>query len=226
VDEVGEMLKGFDLEAMLNESSGPETLRTSTIITNEHAQTQCAGSAANSDGAEQTTHEFVAPPLVVSLRGLRSMQAPEKTSVLYIELWDSTNRLEGFCRRLKEVFGTAGLMLEDGRALKLHATVVNTVYANKGPRRRKKAPKDGHAGHGSTANGEGNEGERARPLRERGARLFDARGLLERFWEYEWMREIRLERVAVCRMGSEKIRNSEKEVVDERYKEVFGRELP
>ncbi len=226
VDEVGEMLQGLDLGAMLNGDCGPESLGTSTTA-NDRTDTKRTGSSANSNFAEITARESVAPPpLVVSLRGLKSMQEPEKTSVLYIEPWDSTNRLEGFCGRLKEVFGSAGLMVEDERALKLHVTVVNTVYANRGPRRRKKTPEDGHAGHGLMANGEGRQDERAPPLRERGTRHFDARGLLERFGEYEWMGEMRLERVAVCRMGSEKIRNAEGEVVDERYKEVFGRTLP
>ncbi|KAI5799919.1 AKAP7 2'5' RNA ligase-like domain-containing protein [Geopyxis carbonaria] len=78
------------------------------------------------------------PPLQVSLRGLATMGVPwasrpapaaAAASVLYMPPHDATARLQGFAERVRAAFVTHGLVADDGRPLRLHATVLNTVYA-------------------------------------------------------------------------------------------------
>lgn len=69
------------------------------------------------------------PPLVVDLRGLATMGAPAQTSVLYAVPHDPTARLQGFAEAVRAAFERAGLVQPEQRQLKLHATVVNTVYS-------------------------------------------------------------------------------------------------
>lgn len=66
--------------------------------------------------------------LKVDLKSLVSMHHPERTTVLYAEPHDASGQLRPACERLLDVFVDAGL-IENDRALKLHATVLNTVYA-------------------------------------------------------------------------------------------------
>ncbi|PSS20510.1 hypothetical protein M430DRAFT_34768 [Amorphotheca resinae ATCC 22711] len=123
-------------------------------------------------------------PLRVTLRGLESMQNPDKTSVLYAAPVDGDLRLQRFCGRLKEAFSAAELLVPDTRPLLLHATIVNTVYV---------------AGRG----------------RSKGRLTIDAREVLERFEEHEWMSDVRLENVAICRMGARKLDDGDEEYVVE-----------
>lgn len=74
------------------------------------------------------------PPLVVTLRSLSAMQDSRHTSVLYAEPLDVTGRLVGFCERVRAFFEREGLIEEEGRAWKGHATVLNTIYASSGRR--------------------------------------------------------------------------------------------
>lgn len=76
-------------------------------------------------------------PLKVDLKSLVSMHPAERTTILYAQPDDASGRLLRTCQRLRDIFINAGLVQND-RGLKLHATVVNTVYA-KG-RGRGKAP--------------------------------------------------------------------------------------
>ena len=78
-----------------------------------------------------------------------------------------------FAERLRQEFVQAGFALEEKRDLKLHATIVNTLYASK--------------------RGKGRKGKVV--LR------FDAREMMER-WKDEVWAEVRLERVAICEMGA------------------------
>ncbi|KAI5370174.1 Putative protein kinase A anchor protein, nuclear localization signal [Septoria linicola] len=166
--------------------------------------------------------------LSTGLRGLESMHAPEKTSILYVAPSDAQNRLHPFCLALQKTFKEEGFLIEDDRELKLHATVVNTIYA-KG---RKKPPskavtilsngqvvsqtsnepsEDRSAGHGPNANA---------PLK------FDARKILEQYCDHTWVDSVRLDRIAICEMGAKEITNNEGEIVDERYTEVASVGLP
>ncbi|CAO2650857.1 Nn.00g091540.m01.CDS01 [Neocucurbitaria sp. VM-36] len=75
--------------------------------------------------------------VTVSLQSLVPMQAPHKTSILYAEPKDISRRLVPFASVLKERFKEKGFLLEDNRPLKLHATIINTIYARSGSRRGK-----------------------------------------------------------------------------------------
>ncbi|KAF4313730.1 hypothetical protein GTA08_BOTSDO00329 [Botryosphaeria dothidea] len=143
----------------------------------------------------------VSEPLVISLKSLVSMHPPRKTSILYAHPEDPTNRLHPFCDTLKALFTGKGLMVEDTRPLKLHATVVNTIYAKSG----------GHGkGHGPNARA---------PIR------VDATDLLPRYANFVWADEIRVEKIAICKMGAKKIVGEKGDVVREEYEEVAAAEI-
>ena len=79
-------------------------------------------------------------PLKISVRSLKSMHAPHKTSILYALAEDSSARLEPLCNALRKQFMDLGFLIDDQRPLKLHATIVNTIYV-KG-RKRGSKPRD------------------------------------------------------------------------------------
>jgi activating signal cointegrator complex subunit 1 len=79
--------------------------------------------------------------LQITLKGLESMHALTKTSVLYTSPLDENGYLRSFCQKLKDAFSEAGFLVEDKRPLLLHATLVNTVYV---PGVRGKGSGDGH----------------------------------------------------------------------------------
>ncbi|KAI9746280.1 MAG: hypothetical protein M4579_007610 [Chaenotheca gracillima] len=57
------------------------------------------------------------------------MQSPAKTTLLYTRPVDKTNRLYPFCKQLREIFVSSGLITPEDRPLLLHVTVLNTIYA-------------------------------------------------------------------------------------------------
>jgi activating signal cointegrator complex subunit 1 len=129
--------------------------------------------------------EVEVEPLTITLRGLESMHTSSKTSVLYTSPVDTDKRLYSFCNSVKAVFVDADLLVRDERPLLLHATLVNTVYV---PGVRGKG-----SGHGRSS-----------------VRLtIDAREFLRAYEGKEWMRAVRVETVAVCRMGAVKGENGE-----------------
>jgi activating signal cointegrator complex subunit 1 len=80
--------------------------------------------------------------LTINLESLIPMQSPHKTSILYAEPRDSSQRLQPFAEALRVLFKEKGLLVEDDRPLKLHATIMNTIYAKpKGGRGRSKSSK-------------------------------------------------------------------------------------
>lgn len=122
------------------------------------------------------------------------MHAPEKTSIIYIEPCDSSERLYPLCLALQNIFKEEGILVTDDRELRLHATLVNTIYA-KGRRSE---------GHGANANA---------PLK------IDARALLDKYESFVWAKDVVLDRIAICEMGAKK-RVENGEVVGEEYTEV------
>ncbi|TPX10979.1 uncharacterized protein E0L32_008016 [Thyridium curvatum] len=141
-------------------------------------------------GREREQEQSLAPaPLVITLRGLHTMQTPAKASVLYAPPADPDGTLQAFCERLRAPFREAGLMPEEGRPLLLHATVVNTIYVRGGGR--------GGPGRRKGAKGGGNR------------LTVDARGILDRYDDYVWAEGLRLEKVAICQMGAKKSADGE-----------------
>lgn len=67
--------------------------------------------------------------LTIDLEALTPMQSPQKTSILYASPVDPTHRLVAFALALRKEFTERGFMVEDTRPLKLHATIINTIYA-------------------------------------------------------------------------------------------------
>ena len=133
-----------------------------------------------------TTEILNQEPLMVRLQGLHAMSSPHKTSVLFAEPQDLGNKLYHFCQQLKDEFEQAGFLLEEKRDLKLHATIVNTLYAVERTNKGREGPR-----------GKGRSGgkRRSAPLR------FDATKLIER-WKDEVWADIKIERIAICEMGA------------------------
>jgi activating signal cointegrator complex subunit 1 len=139
-------------------------------------------------------------PLLVTLRGLASMQTPAKTSVLYAHPVDDRGVLQAFCEKLRGVFLDAGLMQDENRPLLLHATVLNTIYVKNPP---------------GVSEGGGGKKKRGR----RGEKLaFDARDIVDRYEDTIWMRDFSVDRISLCRMGAKKVEVDG--VQDEAYEAV------
>ncbi|KAL8993757.1 MAG: hypothetical protein Q9169_006103 [Polycauliona sp. 2 TL-2023] len=178
------------------------------------------------------------------------MHSPKSTSMLYTPPADISGRLYPFCEMLKERFVEGGFMVKEERGLKLHATVLNTVYAGKVDAGRKLVQgADGRFGEGKGEEevyleqgeeGGGGGGEKTSDaLQSRSSELkvkkkgkrkevvkFDARELVERYEGFEWAKGVRIERVAICEMGAKKIKDEKGEVIGEEYTEVASVALP
>lgn len=136
------------------------------------------------DGDVTVSHK--SKELKVTLRGLTSMHTPAKTSILYSEPVDEDHRLQSFCQKLKDAFTEAELLVPDTRPLLLHATIVNTIYV---------PGVKGRGGHG----------------KNRAKLTIDARDILAKYEEYEWMSDVKVEKVAICQMGAKKLEDGNEE---------------
>lgn len=178
-------------------------------------------------------------PLVVDLKGLESMHAPEKTSILYSPPFDKTGRLYPFCLAVHQIFKDNGFLVEDDRKLKLHATVVNTTYA-----KGKRLPPRRFANLSSAKPPPFAEGaETSEPTASSDARQddsswqghgphanaplkLDARPLLDKYQEFVWAQNVILNRLAICEMGAKKFTDGDGGVIAEQYTEVAYIALP
>jgi activating signal cointegrator complex subunit 1 len=182
-----------------------------------------------------------AEPLVLSLTSLVSMHAPNQTSVLYAIPQDSTERLYALCTKLRSLFETEGHLNHDDRPLKLHATIVNTIYAKTGGRGRPPRPKSESGPSkivGTVADLSMNEGTGsiAEPLHvdtsaghgpnARGSHRFDATALIEECKEFTWASDFRIEKLAICKMGAKKIIGPNGGIIGEEYEEVASIPMP
>jgi activating signal cointegrator complex subunit 1 len=155
------------------------------------------GAAAAASSSSSTRSEDT-DGLYITLRGLSAMQSPSKTTVLYAPPVDSGLLLRRFCELLKAKFVAAELMTPEDRPLLLHATVVNTIYVK---------------GNHSRGGARGGRGGRERLT-------IDARDLVDRYEDYVWLENMKVEKVRICRMGAKKVEDGEVEG-DEAY-EVEG----
>lgn len=214
LDEAVDFLRALDIKDILEKAS-------------------TASNSASASGAEATTQHSSktvsspvdAPrPLKLDLKGLESMHPPQNTSILYTAPSDPTSRLYPFCLALQEAFKEKGFLVNDERKLKLHATLINTIYATGRSRPAKSQiynqtsdvpPRtqgiNQSQGHGTNANA---------PLK------IDARGLIEKYAGFSWAKDVVLERLAICEMGAKKVTDGNGNVVDERYTEVATVPLP
>ncbi|KAJ6264569.1 hypothetical protein Dda_0716 [Drechslerella dactyloides] len=135
-------------------------------------------------------------PLFIDLRGLSPMAtgAIKKCSVLMMPPTDATNRLYPFANALKAHFTTLGLLQEEHRPLKLHATLVNTIYCkpDKTARDSRRKEKDKNARGGKKGKG--------RRIDFR----FDASEVLQRYDGHVFGQGIEVDRVQICKMGAKK----------------------
>lgn len=185
-------------------------------------------------------------PISIDLKGLVPMQPHEKISILYAEPIDATSRLYSFASALRDHFADRGFLIEDSRPLKLHATIINTIYAKaKGHPARKRAPQpsksesaaDMHDGEESALSP---ENEQTTPLTARSEipdrseghgpnakslLKFDARELIAQYKDFVWAENVSIEKVQICKMGAKKILNEDGDVVAEEYEEVHGRRI-
>jgi activating signal cointegrator complex subunit 1 len=130
-------------------------------------------------------------PIIISLTSLHSMHSPQKTSVLYASPLDPTSRLYPFCNNLRQLFTAEGYIVPDDRPLKLHATIVNTVYAKPG-------------------------------ARNQALLRIDATALMAEFEEFVWTKDVRVEEIAICKMGARKLLGEGGAVVGEEYEKVVS----
>ena len=151
----------------------------------------------------------------VDLKGLVSMHSAKSTSILYSSPADETGRLPPFCIALQNIFKDKGFIIED-RPLKLHATIVNTIYA-----KGRKGPSTGDAGASNQeAKSQGHGPNANAPLK------IDATTILEKYAEFVWAKDVTLDRIAICEMGAKKILDGNGDVKDEEYIEVANFALP
>ena len=151
-------------------------------------------------------------PLSVYLSGLHAFPSASRATVLHVSPVDPTSRLMPFCLALRDHFVKAGILLPDpDRPLILHATIVNTIYANKdwrseGGKRKGKITFDAtemmrrfneRAGLATEAVDGGNGGG--------GVALQTP----AKSGPYIWAQELEIDKVKICEMGAKHLTKEE-----------------
>ena len=202
-----EFLQGIDVQEVLRRASRVVSVEGATeAAANEDTgrQSVAGGPLPKTLLAYEETSEKPGPaPLIINLSGLHPMHEPSLTSILYVPPSDPTSRLYAFCLALCNAFTEAGFFSPDSRPLRLHATVVNTIYA------KEKTARTKGGGHGKD---------------RRDLRGFDAKQLLERYESFVWAEEVRLDRICICEMGAKTVEREGGEEVE--YVEVGTVPLP
>lgn len=233
------VLKALDVSALLHGSRKTVSQEQPTSSSKPDAEGKPEGRPASLERpiSPPLTERSTAPPLVVDLKGLVSMHAPQKTSILYSAPTDASELLYPFCLSVQKFFAERGFLVPDDRDLKLHATVINTIYA-KGKKRpppkrdaRQQSPDRDEAASGEQAGGEpeklgpddrsqGHGPNANAPLK------IDATALLAYFEDFVWAEKVVLDRLAICEMGAKKTTDAEGKVIAEEYTEVACVKLP
>lgn len=115
----GEGGEGVDLRELLEEAAKGAG----------KGEGEAEGEAEIEGGVQLSNEERPTMPLMLDLKALHPMQTPKNTSILYAEPVDPSSRLIPFAETLRRIFVEKGWMVDDKRPLRLHATVLNTVYA-------------------------------------------------------------------------------------------------
>jgi activating signal cointegrator complex subunit 1 len=174
-------------------------------------------------------------PVAVDLIGLKPMHEPHRTSILYCAPTDPTSRLQCLASSAQNAFRANELLVADDRPLKLHATIVNTIYAKEKKKKREpktsKVAKVSNPGPSNPFAGMSAQPEMSKVAdvghgpRANSSRKMDARGILERFNDFIWAKEVVVDRLAICEMGAKKISDENGNVVKEEYTEVAATSL-
>lgn len=184
IEEAKKMLSELDLRSLLQGALVPDPpVKLATLHKAVSPPPIPANNAGNEDSFEFSESTELSPmpinayiPLKISLRSLQPMQSPASTSSLYATAVDPSSRLRPFCQALVSSFREAGLLIPDNRPLKLHATVINTIYAKSGGRAGLKGQARGGRGGEVTrdqqravdALGTNPDGEEDKPLTDEG----------------------------------------------------------
>ncbi|RVD87071.1 uncharacterized protein DFL_005318 [Arthrobotrys flagrans] len=164
--------------------------------------------------------QFLPPPvsgedkkLYVDLKGLEpflnSKSGVTGCRVVFLPPKDASSssqtRLLQFSEALRSHLIEKGILTSENRQLKLHATVINTVYC-----KRIKPALDSR-----------NTGKRDRNTRSNktGRVEFDATEILEKHKDHVWAEGLEIDRVQICKMGAKKGREV---VMDDGMVEVVG----
>lgn len=199
---LGQSLKPNVMETSKISSTNEDNSKKGKEVTRQiDPKVQNVGSASST-----TTSPLPLPHLTTSLSGLQAMGSPKLTSVLFVPPADPDSHIRQLCLSVQSVFQAANLMLQENRPLKLHATILNTIYAPKS----KKKEQGSRIQSGPEPKTKGAWGKHFK---------FDATQILERYAESEWAVDVRLEKLSLCRMGARKVVENG-EVVDEEYEEV------
>jgi activating signal cointegrator complex subunit 1 len=174
--------------------------------------------------------------LVVQLHGLHPMHKPEWTSVLYAEPRDATGRLQAFTESVRSGFEERGWMVPNQSEFRLHATILNTIYARRKGGGEGAAKKKGRGEGGAGTEEDATDGEVEKEAEKetgekrqshassaKGPRRFDASKLVGLYEDFVWADNVRIDRVQICKLGAKKVWSGvegESEVVDEQYKVV------
>lgn len=242
LEEAKQLLRNLDISLMLQHAASQE-----------HEQVIATDAAAKEPLVNSTDSPPKTAPLRIDLRGLVSMHAPQKTSILYSAPVDQTGRLYPFCLAVQEKFKESDFVVKDDRKLKLHATIVNTIYAKgrkpRPPPKWKMNKQTTTSGQGVLASEMGQSVEKAAIAGDKAEEQttakkpeqgeveghgpnanaplkIDATAILERFKDFVWAESFVLDRIAICEMGAKKITNDEGTVVAEEYTEVASVKLP
>lgn len=142
----GKYLQDLDLKNLLPEEEGEDKKTTleHKLESLRHWSTETPKGTMSQDSTDKVDNGGK-PYIEVNLKSLVPMQKARQTSILYAHPEDATSRLLPFAESLKKQFTEKGFMVNEDRALKLHATIINTIYAK---------PK-GRSGKGPEGKGKG-----------------------------------------------------------------------
>jgi activating signal cointegrator complex subunit 1 len=238
--ELGRLLRGITTKKMAEEASEASQTLANAIGENGAAVAHPTPTLPASENA-MTGADLDPDLLAVQLRGLVPMQKPSQTSILYAEPCDKSGRLMRFSESVRGSFEERGWVLEDKRGLKLHATMLNTIYAKDRRAKRERGDKAGGTLGAGGGGGEesagvgkqgisqgGNEANGEEGVRQdaKSWMRFDAEALMQAYDGFVWANDVRIDRVQICKMGARKILNEETgEVLDEQYEVVAEKRL-
>ena len=187
-----DLLHGLDVQSLLQAAAEQPSAAADSFTS---VSTAGSTSEENCSVSTERACHVSSDPLVVDLKGLASMHAPHRTSILYIAPSDHSDRLYSICSSLRSIFQHTGFLVKENRKLKLHATIFNTIYAKKTVRSRR-------------------DPNVKAPLR------VDATDILRTYKNYVWANDVVLDRIAICEMGTKKVLDDRGNVKSEEYTEV------